>query len=62
MLVHESDECNSSYDEVVIYWCQFEVGRNRFYMCVHDDGLLHEFSQTNPTTECEVNDTECYGG
>ena len=60
MLVHVSDECNSSYDEVVFFWFQFEVGRNR--LCVHDDALLHEFSQTNLTSECEVNNTECYGG
>ena len=29
---------------------------------MYGDKLLYELIQTNPTSECEINITQCYGG
>ena len=55
MLVN--DECS--------YW-RYGVG-DFLLVCdrsksLHGDGLACEISQTNPTPEYEVSNTDCYGG
>ena len=35
---------------------------NRRKEILYGNGQVYEISQTNPTRECDVNGTECYGG
>ena len=53
------DECSYWYNRVGDFLLSVWDRRKEI---LYGNGQVYEVSQTNPTRECEVNGTECYGG
>ena len=54
-----NDDCSSWYNKVGDFVMSVWDRRKEI---LYGNGSLGEVSQNNPTQECEVNGTECYGG
>ena len=54
-----NDECSCWYNRVGDFLLSVLDRRKEI---LYGNGQVYKVSQTNPTQECKVNGTECYGG